>query len=223
MRATPFPLLLILVLAAACSDLVSSRPMPSQGYRYLDLALDESFDAQGAWRGYQGAGFTLGVQAGRFLIDIQDRQYVWTQNDLPLDDLVLEADLRQTSSHDHNAFGLACRLDSANSGRGYFFLISGDGYASIRWSNGRSLEAIAPAQPSAHINRGMARNRLRAVCIDDYLALWVNDQFVLEARDQRASSGSVGLAGVVNYQGKNLTLTIDDLKVWRAALAGRAP
>lgn len=215
--------LLILSLASACSDLPSSWRMPSQGYRYLDQAVHDSFESQGAWRGYDGEGVFLGANNGKFLIDILGRQYVWTQNDSLLSDVVLEADLKETSAHKHNAFGLACRLDPANSGRGYYFLIGGDGYATIRWSNGRSLEQVVPARPTAHVKRGGDLNRLRAVCIDDYLALWVNDQFVVEARDGRASTGAVGMAGVMNYQGLRLTLTIDDLKVWRAVLDDRAP
>ncbi len=213
---------IFLLLLTACTVLTPSRPMPAQGYRYLELVVDEKFETPGAWRNYSGDNFFLGPNNGKFLIDIVGRQYVWTQNESLLGDVVLETDLRQTSAYDHNAFGLACRLDPANSGRGYYFLISGDGYASIRWSNGRSLEQVVAAQPTTHVKRGGALNRLRAVCIGDYLALWVNDQFVIEARDRRASTGVAGMVGVMNYEGRRLTLTIDDLKVWRATLDDRA-
>ena len=214
---------IVLALATGCTGWPNSNSLPSQGYRYLELAWHDTFDSGAAWRSYDGAGVFLGVRNGAFLIDILGRQYVWTQADTSLDDVVMEADLVQTSSDVHNAFGLACRLDPGNSGRGYYFLISGDGYASIRWSNGRSLEQVVPAQPASQIKRAGARNRLRAICIGDYLALWVNDQFVMEARDRRASAGVLGLVGVMNYAGRRLTLTIDDLKAWRAALDDRAP
>ena len=213
---------IFLAFASGCTGLLSSGSLPSQGYRYLELALQDSFDSGDAWRSYDGAGVFLGARNNAFLIDILGRQYVWTQTNMPLDDVVIEAELVQTSSDDHNAFGLACRLDPGNSGRGFYFLISGDGYASIRWSNGRSLEPVAPARPAAQIKRG-GRNRLRAVCIGDYLALWVNDQFVIEARDRRASTGVIGMVGVMNYEGRRLTLTVDDLKAWRATLDDRAP
>ncbi len=212
---------IILALASGCTGLPRSGSLPSQGYRYLELALQDTFETGDAWRGYDGAGVFLGARNGAFLIDILGRQYVWTQNDRPLDDVVVEAELMQTSSDDHNAFGLACRLDPGNSGRGYYFLISGDGYASIRWSNGRSLEQVTPARPAAQIKRGGDRNRLRAVCIGDYLALWVNDQFIIEARDRRASAGVIGMAGVMNYEGRRLTLTIDNLNAWRGTLDDR--
>ena len=218
------PVCLIVILAcAACAELAASRRSPSQGFRTIELAFSDGFESGDAWRSYQGADLFLGARDGAFLIDIPGRQYVWTQNDAAYGDVVLEADLQQLSADGSSAYGLACRLDAANSGRGYYFLISGDGYASIRWSNGRSLEGIAPAQPSAHVKRGGDRNRLRAVCIGSYLALWVNGRFVAEARDERASAGAVGLAGVVNAVGERLTLAVDNLEVWRAALDNRAP
>ena len=81
---------------------------------------------------------------------------------------------------------------AGHSGRGYYFLISGDGHYTIRWSNGRSLDDIIPVGYSDAIQRD-AGNRLRAVCIGDYLALWINDVFVAEARDGRGRAGPVWL------------------------------
>ncbi len=215
----------LLLLTAACSAIeqrFTPGRSPSLGYRYLELLLEDDFADGGDWRSYEADNLFLGLEGGAFKIDIVGRKYVWTQGEAQYADVVMEADLRQTSDYDHNAFGLACRLDAANRGRGYYFLISGDGYASIRWSDGRSLQPIAEAKPSPHIKRGKARNRVRAVCIGDYLALWVNNEFVVEARNGRATAGAVGMAGVMNYVGKRLTVTIDDLKLWRAALDDRA-
>lgn len=215
----------LLLLAAACialEGIVAPGSAPSLGYRYLELLLEDDFADGGAWRSYSADDLFLGVEDGAFKIDFVGRKYVWAQGESLLADVVLEVDLRQESDYDHNAFGLACRLDPANSGRGYYFLISGDGFASIRWSDGRSLQPIVAAKPSAHIKRGQAANRVRAVCIGDYLALWVNDAFVAEARDGRASRGAVGLAGVMNYAGRRLAVSFDAVKVWRAAPDNRA-
>lgn len=216
----------LLLLAGACSAVeqaLAPGQSPAQGYRYLELLLEEDFADGGGWRNYAADELFLGVEDGAYKIDFVGRKYVWTQGDAHYTDVVVEADFEQNSDYDHNAFGLACRLDPANSGRGYTFLISGDGYASIRWSNGRSLEPIVAARPSAPVNRGEASNRVRAVCVGDYLALWVNDEFVVEARDRRASAGAVGLVAVMNYAGQRLTVSIDDLKLWRAAPDDRGP
>ena len=211
-----------LASCTAIQQFAMREAAPELGYRYLELLVDDTFESGGDWRSYSGgAELYLGAKDGIYRIDFSGRRYVWTQVERQYSDLVLEAEAKQISDYDHNAFGLACRLDPANSGRGYYFLISGDGYASIRWSNGRSLEPIVAAAPSSHIRRGRDSNRIRAVCIEDYLALWVNGNFVAEARDRRASEGAVGLVGVMNFQGRRLTVDFDDLKVWRAALGDR--
>ncbi len=217
--------LLVLTLAAACGaigDLAGSVGSPAAGYRYLELLLDDSFDSSGDWRSYaDGQDLFLGVKDGKYLIDFAGRKYVWTQSDDQYADSVVEAEATHLADFDHNAFGLACRLDGGNRGRGYYFLISGDGYASIRWSDGRSLRPIVAASPAAAVKTGMSRNLLRIVCIEDYLALWVNGELVAEARDQRADEGAAGMVAVMNYEGKRLTAAFDNLQLWRAALDER--
>ena len=212
----------ILMLLASCTGIqqfTMREAAPELGYRYLELLFDDTFENGEHWRSYSGgADLFLGAKDGVYRIDFSGRRYVWTQGERQYADLVMEAEAKQISDYDHNGFGLACRLDPANSGRGYYFLISGDGYASIRWSNGRSLERIVVAAPSSHIRRGRDTNLIRAVCIEDYLALWVNGEFIAEARDRRASEGAVGFVGVMNNQGRRLTVDFDDLRVWRAAL-----
>ncbi len=221
LRFFSFLFFLLPALLAACAGLQSS-PNPSLGYRRLEPLFADSFDRLGDWRSYAAdETLTLGLAEGKFRIDFKGRKYVWTQRPQRISDAVIELEATQVSTFAHNAFGVACRLDSANRGRGYFFLISGDGYASIRWSNGRSLTPIVSATPAAAIKRGAATNHIRAVCIDDYLALWVNGQFIAEARDGRAASGAVGLVGVMNYAGRRLTVDFDALAVWAAAMDQR--
>ena len=214
---------LLLAIAASACGVLPRQTAPEIGFRYGDLLLDDSFDSARHWRSYDGGSeIWLGALDGAFRIDIRGKRYVWTQREQAWRDTVIEVDARQLSAYNHNAYGVACRLQPDNSGRGYFFLISGDGYASIRYSDGRALQPIVDAFPSRHIRPGQARNRLRAVCIEDYLALWVNGEFVAEARDKRTASGAVGLAGVMNYAGKRLTVDFDDLRVYAAAIHQRA-
>ena len=218
-RALAF--LAIPILLAGCGSLQRGIT-PETGYLYGDLLLDESFDSARGWRTYDGGdSLWLGIDSGAYKIDLLGKRYAWTQHDQRHEDVVIEAETRQLSDYNHNAYGVACRMAMDNSGRGYFFLISGDGHASIRWSDGRSLRPIAKAIPTQHVRQGQARNRIRAVCIDDYLALWVNGEFVAEARDRRASSGAAGLAGVMNYVGKRLSAEFDGLRAWSATLDER--
>lgn len=216
------PLIAVMLVTAACGYIADSShrsKSPSVGYRYLELVYDETFDNSGDWRSFDGRpDLYMNAENGVYRMVLNSRRYVWAQSPTSYQDAVIEVDARQLADFDHNAYGIACRLEPGNSGRGYYFLIGDDGYYTIRWSNGRSLEDIVPARPSNAIKRDQAINRIRAICIDDYLALWINDRFVAEARDQRATYGAVGLAAVMNYQGEQLDVSFDDLRIWRAVI-----
>jgi hypothetical protein len=81
-----------------------------------------------------------------------------------------------------------------NNGDGYLFLIRGDGAYAIMRSRGRDVQALVDWKTSNAINQGPGQNHLRVVCVDDYLALYVNDQFVADAIDDTYTRGQVGLA-----------------------------
>ena len=218
----PVIFIALALLTASCQQvrsLVAGPDLPSVRYRYQEQLAAETFDSAGSWREYdRGPELRMKVAEGAYQMELGARQYVWTQTPDQYADVVMSAAVRPRSDVDSAFFGIACRLDPANSGRGYYFLISGDGYVTIRWSNGRSLEDIVSARITDAIQRGRAHNRLKAVCIEDYLGFWVNDRFVAEARDKRAGGGSLGLAAALNAPGHTLSLSFDDLSVWRAAL-----
>ena len=215
-------LVILTLIASSCLNIGETfqpQKFPTMGYRYLELISDDTFDSVGDWRTYDGGeNLYMTVADGVYRIDLSQRQIVWAQAPIQHENIIIEATVTQRSDYNFNAFGVACRLDPANSGRGYYFLISGDGHYTIRWNNGRTLDDIIRATPSNIIKKGQATNTIRAICIDDYLALWVNDEFVAEARDKKASKGVVGLSGVMNYEGRKLTVEFDDLKVWDARL-----
>lgn len=214
---------LLIFFSSACLNIrenFAPEKLPTEGYRYLDMITDETFENVGDWRTYDGGNdLYMTVVDGVYRIDLAQRQIVWTQAPINHEDVVIEAIIVQQSDYKHNAYGVACRLEPSNSGRGYYFLISGDGHYTIRWNNGRSLDDIIVATPSNTIKQGQAKNQIRAVCIDDYLALWINGEFVAEARDKRSSQGVVGLSGVMNYDNRRLTVDFDDLKVWNATFS----
>ena len=79
-------------------------------------------------------------------------------------------------------------------GDGYLFLIQGNGSFAIMRARGRSILPLVDWTESSLINQGPASNELRAVCMDDYLALYINGEFAGDATDDTYSSGQVGLA-----------------------------
>ena len=79
-------------------------------------------------------------------------------------------------------------------GDGYLFLIQGNGQYAIMRSRGRNVVPLVNWTRSSAITVGPGQNHLRAVCMDDYLAFYINDQYVAGATDATFQSGQVGLA-----------------------------
>jgi len=106
----------------------------------------------------------------------------------------------------------------SGTGDGYLFLIQGSGSAAIMRARGRALTPLVDWQTSEAINVGPAKNHLRAVCVGDYLAFYVNDVLVADTTDNAYQSGQVGLAAsAANRLG--VRVEFDNLSV-KAATAG---
>ena len=86
-------------------------------------------------------------------------------------------------------------LLNTNNGDGYLFVIEGSGRFAIMRARGRSVTPLVNWTSSSVIQVGAAENRIRAVCMGDYLALYVNGTFVGDATDDTYTIGQVGLVG----------------------------
>jgi hypothetical protein len=109
----------------------------------------------------------------------------------------------------------ATEAPSYGEGDGYLFLIQGTGSFAIMRARGRNVVPLVDWTVSDKINIGPARNSIRAVCAGDYLAMYVNDQYVGEATDDTYQSGQVGLvASAANVLG--LRVEFDNLSISEA-------
>jgi hypothetical protein len=100
-------------------------------------------------------------------------------------------------------------------GDGYLFLIQGTGSYAIMRARGRAVVPLVDWTPSEHINVGPGTNHIRAICDGNYLALYVNDQFLAQATDDTYESGQVGLvASAANPLG--VRVQFDNLSVSEA-------
>lgn len=104
-------------------------------------------------------------------------------------------------------------------GNGYLFLIQGNGsYAIMRASEREVIPLVdwteAP-EDLMEIGRN-ANNTMRAVCVDDYLALFINDQFVAEAADDTYTEGQIGMAAS-SYNRLGVRVEFDNLVVSEAS------
>lgn len=215
---------LLPVLLVACMPALPPA-QPDRAPVYGDQLLTESFDVPGidwqtlALEGAQidyapdesGDGAAYRIQAG--VAGFVNGSY---RGSLP-PDVIVEADAFPLSDTRKGIYGLTCRLDSQ--GYGYYFLVSPDGNASIRYlAPGRDV-ALVKWQEHGAIEQGKRLNRLRAVCIGDYLALYVNGEFVADARDSRRSQGTISMTAALTTRSTDPVMDVifDNVRVWAGA------
>jgi len=130
---------------------------------------------------------------------------VWANPGLDFTDTVLEVNAVKMGGPDDNDFGIICRYqDLLNF---YFFMISSDGYYGIAKvvDGEQTLVGMENMDFSETINQGNAKNQLRADCIGQKLAFYVNGQKLIEVVDSQYSSGDVGLiAGTFDEPGTDI-------------------
>ena len=193
---------------------------PSEEYLLGNAILTESFNEPKSWEYYDDAdsGSRLEVLDGAYQIQAGSGGYIWGLNEQNHTDVVMEVTTNQLSEFENNGYGVMCRADESNNGDGYYFLISGDGFYAIAKGEGDDVNQIVEWTTSSAINKGTDRNTMRAVCIGDYLALYVNDKFVVDTHDSSFTTGYAGFVGTAN-DGGDMTISFDDLTIWEASLA----
>lgn len=208
---------LSLVLSLALLLIVGCSNKPSQEYVLGDVLLTESFDEPGAWETYIGDTVELQVTDGSYRVQTQDEGYIWGLNEQDHTDVVIEVQANQLSSFENNAYGVMCRADTSNNGDGYYFLISGDGYYTISIGTGEDVTPLFDWTQSSTIKKGQATNKIRAVCVSNYLALYVNDTFLAEIRDNDYANGYTGFAATA-FDGGDTDISFDNVTIWAASL-----
>ena len=192
---------------------------PSQEYEAGQVLLTESFNESAAWETFVTDDIDFQVDDGAYRAQTGDGGYVWGLNETVHENVVIEVTSTQDSSFDNNAYGVMCRSDVSNNGDGYYFLISGDGYYSISKGEGEDVNQLVEWTSSSAINEGQASNTIRAVCVGNYLALYVNDKFLAEIEDSDYSSGYAGFAAAA-FDGGSTDIQFDDLTITAASIAG---
>lgn len=206
--------LLLIGASAAC------QPRPTQTIAMGDMLLEEDFSERFSWQNYADPAIQVDfrVEDGAYRAQARDGGFMWALNAQAHTNVVIQVDTQQLSEYANNAFGLVCRASPSKNGDGYYFMISGDGNYTLRRGSTDRVRALIPWTYSAAIQQGRSVNRVRAVCIDDYLALYVNGDFVAETRDDYFSRGYTGLTAAVP-EGGDVDVTFDNLRIWSAEFA----
>ncbi len=187
-----------------------------------DLLLNETFSALNAWETYTSRTGSLRITDGRYEIRFREQDLLlWGQNSDVHENVAIEVETRMLSSENNNGYGIMCRADPANTIDGYYFLISGEGRFTIYLFEGGTRRDLVPWTASEAINQGFADNTLIAVCQEDYLAFYANDQLLAETRDTTFTSGNAGMAATIFVPDEDVYVVFDNLKLWQ--LSGAAP
>lgn len=199
--------------------LVGCAARPTEQFLLGDALVREDFRQPYAWRERVGEefGILFRVEDGAYRARSQQQGFIAGLNGQRHTNVVIEVETTQLSDAINNAYGVMCRASGNNDGDGYYFLISGDGYFSVRRGMTERVDGLVDWTTTSAVNQFRGINRIRAVCIDDYLALYVNGQFLAEARDSRYTDGYAGLTAAV-VRGGTVDIAFDDLTIWAARL-----
>ncbi len=104
--------------------------------------------------------------------------------------------------------------NTSNNGDGYLFMVQGNGRYAILRSQGHKITPLVNWTTSDVIKMGAAQNRIKAVCVGNYLALYVNDQFLADTSDDLYTKGQVALVGASAGR-TGMNVTFDNLSVFQ--------
>jgi hypothetical protein len=212
------------LILAACGD---ARPAKSvtQG----DELFSAAFDTPGSWEegtyptGSNDPDSVLAIADGRYQIEhraARSASFTWGVGGDEVENVIVEVDTDQISAEKDNLYGIGCRLAVNSSGdvTGYALLISGDGHYAIAEVSRGSLDFLVEWHQSQAIKQGQATNTIRAVCVDNYLAVYANGTFLGDVKnDDYRRAGQVGLiAGVT--KDADVSVAFDNLVAHAGAL-----
>ncbi len=210
--------LLASVILTACGSDHDERTV-TQGSELFSV----TFDDEAGWETGTAADSTLAISDGRYQIDhrsVDNASFAWGIGPVSGENVIVDVTIEQLSADDDNLFGVVCRLgtDRRENATGYALLISGDGHFGIAELRSNSLSFLLKWHQTDAIHQGQATNTLRAVCVDDYLALYANGKFLGSVTDSMyQTAGSIGLLAGANA-GLTVSVAFDDLTGYEAIL-----
>lgn len=207
------------IILLALFGLVGCSPRATVSISQGDLLYSTTFDSAVSWDNRQQGIVKMGVEDGAYRMTANVNQFVMGFGVGSYTDVVIQVDANQLSAHPENAYGVACRASIAEgSTNGYYFLIGGDGTASLRMGRWGDIEAIIAWYTTPLVNTGVAVNRMKIICVDDYLALYVNDNLLYEVWDDTYTSGYVGFL-VAAEKNSTVEIAFDNLFVYTGAMS----
>jgi len=200
--------------------LTACRPDPDVAYGTGDRLLRETFtEPSSAWDNRRAGAVQIGISNGAYRMQSDTSNYVrGFYRAETYADVIIDVQGFQFSAEDNNAYGVLCRAETGDDrASGYYFLIGGDGAYSIRKGQHDEINGLVKWGRADVINQGTGSNSLRVVCVDDYLALYVNGEFLADVRDDTYGSGYVGFAVAVE-DAATISVAFDNLTIFEGVI-----
>lgn len=178
--------------------------------------LNEGFSAVNAWDTIQDRDGFRRIRDERYEMLLRTSGAIYAGlSTSSYSDSIISVESIHLSQELNDGYGLVCRATGWENS--YHFYISGDGYFNIAiYENGRG-RGLTDWTSSELINQGAdAVNSLTAVCVRDYLALYINGTLAAEVRDSTFSSGAVGMAVILFTEDSEVNIAFDNLRLWEA-------
>ncbi|MBN2549560.1 MAG: hypothetical protein JXB15_10410 [Anaerolineales bacterium] len=194
-------LLGLVLFSLACRITAPGNPESTPG---RVVFADDFSDPKSGWNQVIAENGETSYADGVFRILVNaPNMDIWARPGLNLDDVHIEVDAIKVGGDRNNRFGVVCRLQGVNF---YTFMISSDGYFGIGKVRNEIYELVGMSslQLSEAIKLGSAVNHLRADCIGNRLAFYVNGTLLAEVQDDDLTSGDVGLIA-----GSYVTIGVD--------------
>ncbi len=182
-----------------------------------DVLLVETWDDIGGWEEFDEDDYSVDVDDDMYIVENDtDSDLVWALNlDEEYDDIVMHVEIEHLSNGDANGFGLMCRVDGDNFSDGYSFLVRNNGTYSIGyWEDSGYTSLIGDDfQRDSDIDEDDTYT-MTVVCVDEYLALYIDGELIDEFEDDTYDEGLVGVAAV-NFD-DGVEAAFDNLVIWEA-------
>jgi hypothetical protein len=208
---------LIALVLWTCLSACGSNAKPSANYELGDVIYTNQFNDPNSWESFGLLDTQFGIGDGTYNAISPGGGYVVVTNSHVHRNVVIEVTATQSSTEDDSSYGIECRAQVGNNSVGYYFMISSSGRYGIRLGDGGRVRLLVEWTESSVVNKGAATNKIKAVCVDDYLAMYVNDVFVAETRYDWLEEGNMGF--VVNSpESTTIAVRFDDVTMWDAIL-----
>lgn len=159
----------------------------------LSGVFEDDFEEAEGWAKADQSTYGMGYSSGSYFIRVNmltEDAPVYSVRSYYFDNLVAGVDVVKTEGPENAFFGVVCRFtDSKNY---YRFVVGRDGYYNIgKRLQGTFVDLGSGSKPESY--KKDAINQVRASCIGNVLALFLNGTKLLEVTDYSFTVGKIGL------------------------------